>query len=373
MTNGHLPADVKCTSVLRRVPPLAEARFRSECGEEGDVCAFELPIDAFPVTVEAPTGRVMAIVPGDVFLATPGHRQSTKWVDGKIPAGGLTPGGHYWVLAECGLVGELVGNSPSEKDHLGRVKYLGKVYGERGKGLNMRQFTVPGPAGPNRNMALYLVLGTSGDSGKTTAGLAVLRALRMQGYATITALKATGSPLLEEISRYRDFGAAQAFDCVDFGMPATDPSGRDGISKVFDTMLDYCLSLPADALVVECGGDLFGANVPDFLKCLRLRRPDPKIVLAATDAIGALGATRVLRDMGLAISLITGPCTDTPTFRGRTEALCGVPALNLLRRPSEGGNRIFEDSLDRRRSPVRGRTSGLRNPADQGAGSRRRT
>ena len=130
MTNGDLPADVKCTSVLRRVPSLAEARFRSECGDEGDVCAFELPIDAFPVTVEAPTGRVMAIVPGDVFLATPGHRQSTKWVDGKIPAGGLTPGGHYWVLAECGLVGELVGNSPSEKDHLGRVKYLGKVYGE---------------------------------------------------------------------------------------------------------------------------------------------------------------------------------------------------------------------------------------------------
>ena len=278
----------------------------------------------------------MAIVPGDLFLATPGHRQSTKWVDGKIPAGGLSPGGHYWVLAECGLVGELIGNSPSEKDHLGRVKYLGRVYGEDGRGLNIRQFALPGPSGPHRTMNLYLVLGTSGDSGKTTAGLAVLRALRMQGYATVTALKATGSPLLEEISRYRDFGAAQAFDCVDFGMPATDPSGRDGISEAFDRMLDYCFSLPADALVVECGGDLFGANVPAFLKCLRPRHPDPKIVLAATDALGALGATRVLREMGLAISLITGPCTDTPTFRERTEALCGVPAINLLSQARRG-------------------------------------
>ena len=321
-----------CCGAYRRLRRLG---CDSECGDEGDVCAFELPIDAFPVTVEAPTGRVMAIVPGDVFLATPGHRQSTKWVDGKIPAGGLTPGGHYRVLAECGLVGELVGNSPSEKDHLGHRGVSRKFYGEGGGGLNIRQFAVPGPAGPNRNMALYLVLGTSGDSGKTTAGLAVLRALRMQGYATVTALKATGVPVVGGISRYRDFGAAQVFDCVDFGMPATDPSGRDGISEAFDRMLDYCLSLPADALVVECGGDLFGANVPAFLKCLRLRCPDPKIVLAATNALGALGATRVLSDMGLAISLITGPCTNTPTFRERTEALCGVPAINLLRRASE--------------------------------------
>ena len=336
MTGGSLPTDIKRTSVLRRLPALEQIRVHAEHGGEGDVCAFELPIDCFPLTVEAPSGRVMAIVPGDVFLATPGHRQSTKWVDGKIPAGGLAPGEHYWVLADCGLVGELVGNSPSDKGHLGRVKYIGRVSGEDGAGLNIRQFALPGSAEPDRNMPVYLVLGTSGDAGKTTAALAVLRTLRMQGYARLTALKATGSPSYEELSRYLDFGAAQAFDCVDFGLAATDPSGRKGIDQIFDMMLNYCVSLPADSLVVECGGDLFGANVPAFLKCLRARRPEPKIVLAAADVLGAVGATRVLAEMGLAISLITGPCTDTPTVRERTEALCGVPAMNLLRGSGEG-------------------------------------
>jgi hypothetical protein len=340
MTGGMLHADVKRTSVLRRVPPLDQIRLRAERGCEGDVCAFELAVDAFPITVEEPTGRVMALVPGDVFLATPGHRQSTKWVDGKIPAGGLVPGEEYWVLADCGLVGELVGNSPSEKGHLGRVTYLGRACGEGCGGLNIRQFAMPDSTGPDRDMPVYLLLGTSGDSGKTTAVLAMLRTLRMQGHATVTALKATGSPSFEELSRYRDFGAAQAFDCVDFGLVATDPSGREGIDEFFDRMLDHCLSLPADALVVECGGDLFGANVPAFLKCLRARRPDPKIVLAAADVLGAVGATRVLAEMGLAISVITGPCTDTPTVRERTQALCGVPAINLLRSPGEDGNRI---------------------------------
>ena len=332
-----LSGDLKRTSVLRRLPPLREVRFRAERGNEGDVCAFELPSDGSPIMVESPTGRAMTIVPGDAFLATPGHRESTKWVDGKLPAGGLVPGEQYWVLADCGLVGELVGNSPSEKGHLGRVRYLGRVCGESRERLNIRQFALPRSSAGNRDIPVYLVLGTAGDSGKTTAGLAVLRTLHMQGHATVTVLKATGSPSLEELSRYKDFGAAQAFDCVDFGLPATDPSGREGISEVFDSMLDCCLSLQADALVVECGGDLFGANVPTFLTCLRARHPNPRIVLAATDALGALGATRVLAELGLAISLITGPCTDTPTFRKRTETLCGVPAMNLLRSHSDDG------------------------------------
>jgi hypothetical protein len=57
MNGGSLPASVKRTSALRRVPPLDAIRFRSECGSEGDVCAFELPQDAFVITVEAPGGR----------------------------------------------------------------------------------------------------------------------------------------------------------------------------------------------------------------------------------------------------------------------------------------------------------------------------
>ena len=64
--------------------------------------------------------------------------------------------------------------------------------------------------------------------------------------------------------------------------------------------------LPAEALVVECGG-LFGANVPEFLICLKARRSDLKIVLAAADALGAMGAKQALAEIGLAISLITGP------------------------------------------------------------------
>jgi hypothetical protein len=336
MTSGSLPANVKRASVLRRVPPLEAIRFRSECGGEGDICAFELPGDASPITVEAPTGRMMTIAPGDAFLATPGYREARRWAVGTIPDSGLVPGNDYWVLSESGVVGELISHSLLKMGHLGRVNYLGVVCGDRGETLNIRQFGVTSSGGTDRNAPLYLILGTSAGVGKTTAGVAVLRALRRQGHRTVVALKATGTSSLAEITRYLDFGAAEAFDCVDFGFPTTYPVGRRGIIDIFFNALDFCFSLPADTLVVECAGDPVSANAPELLSCLKARRSDFKIILAAADALGAMGTKRALAEIGLAISLITGPCTDTPILRERTEALCGIPAINLAGAPDQG-------------------------------------
>jgi hypothetical protein len=335
MDGGSLPANVKRTSALRRVPSLAVIQFRSECGSEGDICAFELPGDAFPITVESPTGRAMTIVPGDAFLATPGYRESRRWAVGSIPVGGLVPGNDYWVLSDSGVVGELISHSALEMGHLGRVRYLGAVCGNRGETLNIRQFGETRSGGTDRNALVYLILGTSSEVGKTTAGVAVLRALRMQGHTNVIALKATGTPSIAEIARYRDFGASEAFDCIDFGLPSTYPVGRRGISDILFNALDFCLSLPADALVVECAGDPVSANAPELLSCLKARRSDLKIILAAADALGALGAKQALYEIGLTVNLITGPCTDTPTMRERTEALCGIPAINLARGPDQ--------------------------------------
>ena len=75
---------------------------------------------------------------------------------------------------------------------------------------------------------------------------------------------------------------------------------------------------------------------PNSLACLKARRSELKIILAAADALGAMGAKHALAEIGLAISLITGPCTDTPILRERTKALCGIPAINLAHSSDEG-------------------------------------
>ncbi|HUA78432.1 MAG TPA: hypothetical protein VMA86_12245, partial [Acetobacteraceae bacterium] len=242
MEGAALATDTKRASVLRRVPVLEASRYVAAPGLEGDVCVFELSQDAAPIVVEAPSGRHVMVAPGDRFLAAPGYRESTRWVVGGVPDGGLVPGEAYWVLADAGIVGTLVGDSPREKAHLGAVRYLGAVRDGSGRGLNMRQFAVATEAGAkDRGAPLYLVVGTSAEVGKTTAGIAIIRSLRQQGKARVTMLKATGTSSIAELSAYLDFGAARAFDCVDFGLPTTYPSGRQGIDRIFEGALDTCL------------------------------------------------------------------------------------------------------------------------------------
>ena len=327
-----LAPETKRTSALRRLPSFKSIQYVTVAGLEGDVCVFRLGAEASPIVVEAVSGRTLMIAPGDLFLATPGFRGSTRWVVGGIPEGGLVPGDSYWVLADAGIVGNLLGDSPREKGHLGKVTFCGTVCNDNGENLNIRQFAADVPVGASDYGAqLFLVLGTSAEVGKTTAGIAISRSLLQKGHAAVIALKATGTSSIRELLAYRDFGLTQAFDCIDFGLPSTYPSDRSDIGFIFDCALDVCLSVPADAVLIECGGDILGANVPTFLKCLSNRRANAKVILAASDALAALGGKLMLKDMGVAVDLITGLCTDTPTLRQRTETLCGIPSVNMAR------------------------------------------
>ena len=331
----------KKASALRRVPSVDPVRYVATAGSEGLACVFELPVEAAPIVLESSSGRAMALAPGDFFLGTPGHRESTRWVVGGVPSGGLRPGAIYWVLSESGIVGDFIGDSPLAKGHLAQVKYHGAVIDDHGQVLNLQRFATDiNEKAADYGAQLFLVLGTSAEVGKTTAAIAVLRALLRKGHTNIVALKATGTSSLTEILRYQDFGAAHIFDCIDFGLPSTYPSGRADVKAVFDHALDTVLSVASDAVLVECGGDILGANVPSFIECLKRRRTGIKVILAAADALGALGAKRVLEDMGIAITMIAGPCTDTPTLRQRTESLCEIPAVNMT-----GSDQDFLDEV----------------------------
>ena len=326
-----LPPGTKTTSVLRRVPIVAATRYLPVPAFEGNVCVFRVSRTSPSLLVEAVSGRAMMLLAGDVFLGTPGHRLTTR-VAGRVPARGLRPGETYWLLSESGVVGELLGETPHAKTFLGRVKYLGALADDDGRIVTMQQFVAkPCPGAVDHGAGVFIIVGTGPEIGKTSAGVAVLRMLLAKGHSNVIALKATGTSSVTEIMEYQDYGAAQIFDFVDFGIPTTHPHDRKDIARIFDRALDTCLSLPADAVLIECGGDMLGGNVPTFLKRLKRRRARVKVVLAAADPLGALGATRMLRGLGLAVHLITGPCTDTVVARKRTQALCRIPALNLGR------------------------------------------
>jgi hypothetical protein len=333
VVDGKLPAKVKTTSVLRRVPLGEPLHLVKAPATEGDVCAFQLAAESQPVFAETVTGRMQTIVPGDVFLGTPGSRESNIVLVGGVPKGGLIPGGAYWLISESGVVGELTTRTSLAKRFLGAVKYLGKVTDADGRTLTLRGFTLPKIRRfKDHGAPLSVIVGTGPEVGKTTAGLGLLRTFLAKGHTNVVVLKATGTASFAEIANYRDHGAAEVFDYVDFGLPTTYPSERNDMEGIFDQALDTCLTIPADAVIVECGGDMLAANIPVFLQRLKRRRSTPTVVLAALDPLGAFGATQMLRDIGLPATLIVGPCTDTPVSKQRTESLCKTSAINMAQR-----------------------------------------
>jgi hypothetical protein len=76
MPGGNVPANVKITSVLRRVSLGRPLHYVNAPALEGNVCAFQLAAKSPPILLESVSGRMQTVVAGDVFLGTPGARES---------------------------------------------------------------------------------------------------------------------------------------------------------------------------------------------------------------------------------------------------------------------------------------------------------
>ena len=147
MRGGTLPADVKKTSALRRIPSLPALRYVKAHATEGQVCAFRLATQSSPIVVEDTFGRAMTLAPGDFFLGTTGYRESTRWV-----------------ISDCGVVGNLVADTPMSKTFVGQARYLGAVVGEERQPLGLGDFAVQrARRSADRKAPLYIIAGTSAE------------------------------------------------------------------------------------------------------------------------------------------------------------------------------------------------------------------
>ena len=103
MNGGSLPASIKCTSALRRVPPLQAISIPIGMRQRGRCLRFRIAaarvtdcdgVSHWPHDDKSP--RAMS------FLERPGTVQQGGGLLASIPDGGLAPGNYYWVLSDSG-------------------------------------------------------------------------------------------------------------------------------------------------------------------------------------------------------------------------------------------------------------------------------
>ena len=283
--------------------------------------------------VELPAGRMCQVLDGDMIIGAFGKRAAT--LEGTGDWEKIGKNGALNALTSAGLFGKLTSMSPVVPD-LMHLKYRGHVVrGE--KKVTMGQFC--GQYEPMELTApVVMLIGTSMSSGKTSSGRVIIHELKRRGLK-VTAAKLTGAARYRDVLSFGDAGADHIVDFVDAGLPSSvcepeayEPALREMLSKIAATAPDVVVAEAGASPLEPYNGSLAMAALDSNIRMLVLCASDPYAVLGVQHAFG--------REP----DLVCGPAANTEAGVALVKKLCGVEALNLLRRNSRAElNRLLDE------------------------------
>ena len=286
-------------------------------------------------TLEDVHGRMVRLVPGDVIAGALGHRDALHGFSGEVPSA-VSAGDELHLLNLGGVIGRATGGAPAVGEPF-RLEVLGAVQsfprsGERaGQPANIADAALSAPASvPAELPPVVTLVGTSMNSGKTTAACALVSTLAARGLR-VAAGKLTGVSLRRDVLEMADSGAAEVALFTDFGVVTTDEASAVPAAK---RLLAHLADGAPDAIVLELGDGLLGTyGVHALLADAELSTALTNPVLCACDPVGAWGGVQLLAQRyGLRPGLVTGPLTNSPAGVRACEQGLGIPTWNALDR-----------------------------------------
>jgi hypothetical protein len=280
---------------------------------------------------ETKTGRTVEMVRGDLLVGALGRRAATlegvgDWCD-------IGPDLEMDALTSAGLFGKATSVSPLLPE-LMRLTYLGHAV-RQGSKITMGGVVKPVPE-RKLKMPVILLIGTSMSAGKTSAGRVAIRALRHAGLKVVGA-KLTGAARYRDILSFRDSGAGEIFDFVDVGLPSTVCEPAE-FSSAMGQLLSQIQATDADVLVAEAGASPM-EPYNGTIAMEMIRDATAFTILCASDPYAVIG---VKEAFGIEPDLGSGPAANTTAAVELVRRFTGLPALNLLDRPSYS---ILKDML----------------------------
>lgn len=287
-------------------------------------------------TLEDVHGRMVTLHPGDIIAGALGHRDALRGYSGRVPEQ-VAPGDRLQLLNIGGVIGAGAEAAPGIGEPF-QLEVLGAVHVfphlDRRVGVPA---DISGPALPCAEPEaplppMIVFLGTSMDSGKTTAASRLIAELSRAGHR-IAAGKLTGVSLRRDILQMQDCGAKPVAIFTDFGVVTTDEENAVGAAH---SLIAHLAEAEPDLIVLEMGDGLLGTYGVHALLCDPLVRESiTSSIVCAPDPVGAWGAVRLLDERyGLRPSVIAGKVTDTPVGLRFCHDKLGLATWNALQDPA---------------------------------------
>jgi hypothetical protein len=262
---------------------------------------------------------------GEWMIAPLIGRESTLGHSSVLPGDGIAVGAVIDYISTGGGLGISVDNPP-DKGNPTKVKVMGILRYEDGCVAKSLDFALDTRTS-EKLCPVIAVVGSRSDAGKTTACLDVIKNLYNNG-RKIGVAKLSGTAQRKEILELA-IHANQWLDTADAGLPTTYPPSQENDDRTAFTVKQAILaaernlrelSVDNDIIVVEFGGDLLSASVPELLA-------DPSrlnivaLVMAAESATAAIGMetklSRISERYKAVPKYVVGPSANLRANRNR--------------------------------------------------------
>lgn len=283
-------------------------------------------------TLEDVHGRFVTLHPGDVIAASLGRRDALYGYSGYVPES-VAVGDQLCMLNIGGVAGAGAEAAPGIGEPF-RLEVLGSILEfpeldvRVGVPADVKRAALPPEPMPRKVPPVITLVGTSMDSGKTTAAAVMIAELTRRGYR-VAAGKLTGVALRRDILAMQDCGAEPVAIFTDFGVVTT--TEENAVAATHSLVAHLSESDP-DLIVLEMGDGLLGTyGVRSLLTDEAVRASIGAVVLCAQDPVGAWGGVQLLEgEYDLRPQLISGRVTDTPVGRRYCNEKLDLPAWNAL-------------------------------------------
>lgn len=315
---------VRVSYALRRVPESSLHCLlpRPEPPKVGDIVLAQVEAMGKNATLDIVNGRHCGLHKGDLVAVVFGNRYATLQFEGYA----RTDGDSCHLLSAGGLCG-LVESKHDSMPAPSKLRVLGALGGKDGLPLRLQDFAVARtPAASGGRPRVVVVVGTAMNVGKTYTARSVILGLERHG-VRVAGVKLTGTVAGRDTFTMLDAGACVALDFVDGGLPSTYLCSLTELLKLYDLLINHAASHGATWVVVEIADGIVQGETAALLASTRFATTVDAWLLAAADALGAVGAVAMLRKMGITPLAVSGVVSRSALGRREVAAAMKIPCV----------------------------------------------
>jgi hypothetical protein len=249
-----------------------------------------------------------------------GNRYATSMLE----AVGEVRGEFIDLVSASGVCGQVIARSKDAGTPT-KLRVVGQAF-SCGVPVNVRSFALSAPPATTHETNWIIVVGSSMDSGKTTACASLIHGLAASG-RSVGAAKLTGTASARDFGAFRDAGAAPVVDFLDAGWISTAGCDLAELHETRKLLTDHLRGHGVNWAVLEIADGILQNETNLLLESMTEALGPCAYVLTVGESLAAVAGVRRLRELDLNLVAVSGLVTNSPLACREIESACGVPCV----------------------------------------------